>query len=78
MQAFEYWLKLQEHKWNERNKRREAINRLRGSALDVTPFPVIYNAEQGTIRRIDGTIDYIVENTADFMIFIEELIWGES
>ena len=44
MQAFEYWLKLQEHKLTERNRRREAIKNLRGSDLDVVPFPVIYNA----------------------------------
>lgn len=78
MQAFEYWLKLQEHKWAERNKRRNAINNLRGSALDVADFPVIYNAENNTIKRVDGDIEYIVENSEDFMLFVESLIWGES
>ena len=78
MQAFEYWLKLQQHKWAERNKRRNAINNLRGSALDVSDFPVIYNAENNTIKRIDGDIEYIVENSEDFMLFVESLIWGES
>ena len=77
MQAFEYWLKLQEHKWAERNKRRNAINNLRGSALDVADFPVIYNAENN-IKRVDGDIEYIVENSEDFMLFVESLIWGES
>jgi hypothetical protein len=78
MQAFEYWLKLQEHKWNERNKRRSAINDLRGSDLTVLPFPVIYSAEENTIKRIDGEIEYIVDNSDDFMEFVEQLIWGES
>ena len=78
MQAFEYWLKLQQHKWAERNKRRNAINNLRGSALDVADFPVIYNAENNTIKRVDGDIEYIVENSEDFMLFVESLIWGES
>ena len=77
MKAFEYWLKLQEHKWNERNKRREAINNLKGSTLEVADFPIIYNAEEQTIRRIDGDIDYIIENTEEFMLFVEELIWRE-
>ena len=78
MQAFEYWLKLQQHKWAERAKRRRAINNLRGSALDMADFPVIYNAENNTIKRIDGDIEYIVENSEDFMLFVESLIWGES
>ena len=78
MPAFEYWLKLQEHKWNERNKRKEAINNLKGSNLIVAPFPVIYNAEDRTIRKVNGDIEYIVEDTEDFMLFVEGLIWGEN
>ena len=78
MQAFEYWLKLQEHKWNERNRRREAINNLRGSDLNVAPFPILYNAEENTVKRIDGDIEYVVDHTEEFMLFVEQLIWGDS
>lgn len=78
MSAFEYWLKLQEHKWNERNKRYAAINNLRGSSLSVEPFPVIYSAEKGLIKRKGDKRVYRVDDTDECMALVEQLIWGEN
>lgn len=73
--AFEYWLQLQEHRWNARIIRRIAINNYTGLNLSIDPFPIDYSAEEGVLRRIDDDTTYTAQNTEEFMEFVERLIW---
>ena len=71
--SFGFWLKLQEHTWNERRKRRIALEEATGVLQDTSFFPCAYDAENNCIywgRECIELEGYEVDVDA-----IEERIW---
>lgn len=82
MNSTKQWLKVQEHKWNERNKRLTAIENLTGVAQNIQPFPIrFYDSADLDDPEM---ADYLVEMRGYGMINLnsaseerlETMIWG--